>query len=115
MFERKHMGYPVVDSGRLVGIVTFEDARQVPVDRRDEIMVGNIMKRDLVVATPDEDASDIIMKISQKNVGRIPVVDEESLIGIITRNDLTNAITLLAEARENIVRPDGTIARVIRT
>jgi Zn-dependent protease/CBS domain-containing protein len=115
MFERKHMGYPVVDSGRLVGIVTFADARQVPVDRRDEIMVGNIMKRDLVVATPNEDASDIIMKISQKNVGRIPIVDGESLVGIITRNDLTNAITLLAEARENIIRPDGTIARVIRT
>ncbi len=115
MFERKHMGYPVVDNRKLVGIVTFTDARQVPVNRRDDIMVGNVMHRELIVTTPNEDASDVIMKISQKNVGRIPVVDGGSLVGIVTRNDLTNAITLLTEARDDIVRPDGTIARVIRT
>jgi Zn-dependent protease/predicted transcriptional regulator len=115
MFERKHMGYPVVDNGKLVGIVTFTDARQVPVNRRDEIMVGNIMRQDLVATSPHEDASDVITKMSQKKVGRIPVVDGELLVGIVTRNDLTNAITLLTEARDDIIRPDGTIARVIRT
>jgi Zn-dependent protease/CBS domain-containing protein len=114
MFERKHMGYPVVDNGKLVGIVTFTDVRQVPVNRREEIMVRNIMSRELIVATPDENASDIIMKMSQKNVGRIPVVEGEALVGIITRNDLTSVIMLLSEARQDIIRPNGTIAKANR-
>jgi Zn-dependent protease/CBS domain-containing protein len=111
MFQSKHASFPVVDNGALVGLITFGNVHQVPANRRDDIMVGNIMTRNVAPAKPDDEASDAFMKLAQQRLGSIPVVQEGNVVGIVTQKDVTSAMTLLGEAREQIVHPDGTVIK----
>jgi len=111
MFQSKHASYPVVDSGNLVGLITFTSVHKVPPNRRDDIMVGNVMMRNVEPVTPDEEASDVFVMLAQRRLEAIPVVQGGSVVGIITQKDVTSAMTLLGEAREQIVGPDGTVIK----
>ncbi len=95
----KHQGYPVVEDGRLVGIITIEDVRNVDPDRGDSVRVRDVMKArdELVTISPDERASDALMLMSSRDVGRLPVVEEGKLVGIITRSDIGKTIQLRTE------------------
>jgi CIC family chloride channel protein len=89
-----HMGYPVVDGGRLVGIITFEDVEKIPVEKRGETKVGEVMARNLIVTYPDESLEVALKKLADNNIGRLPVVareDERELLGILTRSDIMRA------------------------
>jgi Zn-dependent protease/CBS domain-containing protein len=111
MFQSKHASYPVVDNGTLVGLITFDNVHQVPVHRRDDIMVGNIMTRNFTPVGPYDEASDVFVKLAQRRLASIPVVQQGIIVGIITQKDVTSAMTLLGEAREQIVHADGTIIK----
>lgn len=100
MFEEKHMGYPVLEGENLVGIVTFEDARRVPFEKRNQVRVSDIMSRKIMVVSPEEPLSSVVRRMSEGNFGRVPVVDEEGrLIGIVTRTDILKSLQLLMEMR----------------
>ncbi|MBO8180391.1 MAG: chloride channel protein [Archaeoglobus sp.] len=89
-----HMGFPVVINSRLVGMVTFEDVERVPLEERDKTLVRDIMTRDLIVTYPDETLEEALIKLVDKGVGRLPVVDrkdERELLGLITRSDIMKA------------------------
>jgi len=89
-----HMGFPVVMDGRLVGMVTFEDVERVPLEERDKKLVRDIMTRELIVTYPDETLEEALIKLVDKGIGRLPVVDrndEKKLLGIITRSDIMKA------------------------
>ena len=111
MFQSKHASYPVVDNGNLIGLITFANVHQVPPNRRDEIMVGNVMMRNVEPVTPDDEASEVFVKLAQRRLESIPVVRGSSVVGIVTQKDVTSAMTLLGEAREQIVGPDGTLIK----
>lgn len=89
-----HIGFPVVENGKLIGIVTFRDVEMVPVGERENKFVKDIMMRDLIVTYPDESLEDALIKLVQKDVGRLPVVDRKMnrmLLGLITRSDIIKA------------------------
>ncbi len=68
--------FPVLQNNRLVGIVTLDDVRRVPQDEWDRVMVQNIMTphQNLVTVTPNEDASQALEKLIQRDVRQLPVV-----------------------------------------
>ena len=96
MFRERHIGYPVVDSGDLVGMVTLDDAREVRTEERDAYYVEDVMSRDVRTIHPGADAMDALRELQQQDIGRLPVVDEwGDLVGIISRTDLMTAFTVL--------------------
>ncbi len=85
--ETGHMGYPVVGD-ELEGIVTFCDVQKVPIERSKEVRVAEIMTRKLVTVTPEESLDSALRKLIEKDIGRLPVVVNGKLVGIITRSDI---------------------------
>ncbi len=81
-------GAPVVnEKGELLGLLTKSHIyRVIAQDQDPQAMVGDIMNPDLTVGHPDEKVKDIFDK-----VGRLPVVDEKVVVGMITRTDIARA------------------------
>ncbi|MEF8756932.1 MAG: M50 family metallopeptidase [Halobacteriales archaeon] len=95
MFEDRHVGYPVVEGGELVGMVTLDDAAEVTEVERDAIRVGDVMSDDLESVTPDADAMSALERMQRRGVGRLPVIEDGELVGIVSRTDLMRAFEIL--------------------
>jgi CIC family chloride channel protein len=98
--EENIRGFPVVKDGELLGIITFDDIRKVPEERQDEIHVGDVAVKDVIVAYPDENMKQVMDRLYQNNIGRLLVVERENpkkLLGIVTRTDAISAYEMAAE------------------
>ena len=96
MFVDRHTGYPVMQNGRLVGVVTLDDARSVKEVERDAYRVEDVMSAELSTIAPDADAMTALQQMQEKKVGRLPVVDETGeIVGLISRSDLVTAFNVI--------------------
>ncbi|MGH8056628.1 MAG: CBS domain-containing protein [Candidatus Entotheonellia bacterium] len=103
---------PVVQNGRLVGIVTDRDVRQTWASPAaalsthellyllDKVTVGEIMTHKLITVTPDTPLIQAAQLLHTHKIGGLPVVEGEALVGIITETDLLQALIDLLAARE---------------
>ncbi|WP_281194984.1 CBS domain-containing protein [Halorubrum sp. F4] len=96
MFEERHTGYPVMDGGDLVGMVTLEDAREVREVERDAYRVEDVMETDIASVTAETDAMSALQVMQEHGVGRLPVLDADGeLVGLISRSDLMTAFNII--------------------
>lgn len=82
---------PIVEGDRLVGLVTDRDlVMRVLAEGRDpgSTMVGEIASRDLVTVSPDDDLDRALQLMAENQVRRLPVVESDSLVGIIAQRDI---------------------------
>jgi acetoin utilization protein AcuB len=93
---------PVLDGGKLVGIVTDTDIRNArleepsPAERSgssvtDHRKVGEIMTRDVITLSPLDTIEDAALILHQKRIEAIPVVENRKLVGIIAKADVIAA------------------------
>lgn len=84
-----HEGFPVLEGGRVVGLLTRRDADRAMEHGLKRTPVRDIMNSGQVTLTPDDSVSKLEHYMVESNWGQIPVVDDEhKLIGIVTRTDL---------------------------
>lgn len=79
------------DGNEITGIVTDRDiAVQVVADSRDpsSTKVGEIASRDLVTVSPDESIGNAVRLMSERAVRRLPVVEGNRPVGIVSLGDL---------------------------
>jgi len=98
MFRERHTGYPVLDAGELVGIVTLADAKDVKPVERDAYTVGEVMSTELKTVDPDMNAMDALQEIQSDDVGRLLVVEDYELVGLVSRTDLVTAFNVIQES-----------------
>jgi CBS domain-containing protein len=82
---------PVVDAGKLAGIVTDRDivVRALAGGKGPETPVSEAMTSELFLVGPDEPAFHAIRLMGEKQVRRVPVVNSDgSLAGIISMADV---------------------------
>lgn len=95
MFRERHTGFPVVADGRLRGIVTLEDARSVSTVEREAYLVEDVMSTDVTTISPDSNAMDAFDTMQREGIGRLAVVEDGELVGLITRTDIMTALNII--------------------
>jgi acetoin utilization protein AcuB len=100
MLSRSFRHLPVVDQGRLVGVLTDRDIRyatsslcQTPRDAGDPVSL--IMSRHPLTADPLDPVEDAARIMREHKIGCLPVVDGTELVGILTGMDLLDALMTL--------------------
>ncbi len=89
-----HSGYPVVTDGELTGCVTVKDTNQVEASQRGNYRVKDIMSRDIKDVNPDTPLARALSELSRNDIGRLMVVEDGKLVGIITRSDIMKGFQL---------------------
>jgi CBS domain-containing protein len=103
---------PVVENGRLVGIVTDRDlVVRVLAEGRDPISttVREVASEDLVTASVDDDLVTALELLAKHQVRRVPVVDGDRLVGIVAQADVAREVSppWVGDVVEDISRDAG--------
>jgi len=103
---------PVSDGTRLEGIITDRDiAIRAVADGCDPCAtrVREVMSRDIIFGTEDEDIEDAARLMEQEQIRRLPVLDNnKNLVGIVSLGDIAtqgHSRALSGEALEIISQP----------
>jgi tRNA nucleotidyltransferase (CCA-adding enzyme) len=85
-------GAPVTEEGRVLGLITRRDLDAARRAHAMERTLGSRMSREVVVCTADATLEDAVALLEEHAIGRLPVLDGDTLVGIVTRSDLLAAL-----------------------
>ena len=92
MLEKGIGSVPVMDGDKMVGIVSKADFVTLAVGIAfDKITVKELMTKDLKSVSPTERLIHARRVMIESHVGRLPVIEDETLVGMITSKDLMRA------------------------
>jgi CBS domain-containing protein/anti-sigma regulatory factor (Ser/Thr protein kinase) len=100
-------GLPVVENERLVGVLSLEDIVRALQKNELSAPTSQYMTRDVVTVANYESIVTAISTFTEKQLGRLPVIDENNrLVGMITKGDITRGIlvALQKDYKEEEVR-----------
>ncbi len=95
-----HTGFPMMDEGKLKGMITFDDIRNVPLDVQKKTPAGDMATKNVITVHPDQSTKYAMDLMYQNGIGRLPVVsrdDPGKVVGIITRTDAIRAYEMAVE------------------
>ena len=103
---------PVTEGDRLIGMITDRDiaVRGVAKGNGPDTPVRDLMSNDIVCARDNDDIEEVATKMSQAQVRRLPVIDEqERLCGIVSLGDLRRETDdqTAGQALEGVSQPGG--------
>jgi CBS domain-containing protein len=95
---------PVVEDGRLIGVVTEHDITlRVVAEGRDPrtTRVEEVASRDVITIDPDQALDDALAVMAQHGLRRLPVIEEDgTLVGIVVHADVQRHVE--AERTETV-------------
>lgn len=113
-------GLPVLEKGKLVGLVTEKDLimpdvrlrfptylhfldgyiylgslRKFEKELRQAVgaKVRDVMSRNVVVARPDDSVEEVATLLVEKDISRVPVMEGKRLVGIVTKRDIVKSLS----------------------
>ena len=103
---------PVTEGDRLIGMITDRDiaVRGVAKGNGPDTPVRDLMSNDIICARDNDDIEEVASKMSQAQVRRLPVIDEqERLCGIVSLGDLSRETDdqTAGQALEGVSQPGG--------
>lgn len=97
----------ITDDETPVGIVTDRDlALRCVAEAADptELTAQNVMTEDLETINRDAGFYEAVERMSDNGVRRLPVVDDETLVGILTTDDLTELLANEQQELAEVIR-----------
>jgi acetoin utilization protein AcuB len=102
--KRRIRHIPILEEGRLVGIVSDRDLRDASPALGDperartlqEIRVADVMTREVITVDPQDSIENAAQQMYELKIESLPVVAEEELLGIVTSSDVMRALVMLA-------------------
>lgn len=84
-----HRNFPVLECGRLVGILTQKDLAEWTQQRMEqEITVAQVMSPAPIAAKPKDTLAHVLHLLNYYHLSALPVIEGHKLLGIITRSDI---------------------------
>ena len=101
---------PVVDNQRLVGVITDRDIvlRSVAKGQNLDQKISDIMTTNITTVTPDTEVHEAANIMATNQIRRLPVIENENLVGIVAIGDLAvegKYVDESGEALHNISKP----------
>lgn len=88
----RHSGVPVMRDGELVGIVSRRDVQKARDGDRLHLPVASHMSSQVLTISPQAPLEAALRTMTDADIGRLPVMDDGRLVGILTRTDLTRIL-----------------------
>ncbi|MBW2147674.1 MAG: CBS domain-containing protein [Deltaproteobacteria bacterium] len=103
--EIRHL--PVVENGRMVGMVTESDIRAVHLASMiEDITVADIMLINPIIISPDTPIEDAARFLVENRISGLPVIENDQLVGMITTTDICRAFIEIMGILESSSRID---------
>ena len=103
-----HIGAVVVTRNEHpVGIFTERDILRLTAKRPGSLettQVGDAMTQDVITASPEDQLLQIMDVMTENKVRHLPIMDGDSLVGIVSIGDLLNACRIEAENENSQLR-----------
>ncbi len=95
-FRYKYNVFPVEDEEGVIGLITIDNVKRIPKDEWGVTSLGAIVTElgEGIVVSPDETVSNVISKIFNNHIGRVLVMEEGRLVGIVSRTDIMNHLRI---------------------
>ena len=107
MVENRVGNIIIVKEGRPVGIVTESDMVAKVISKNvkpGSIKLEQLMSKPLITTKSSDDINDAVLVMAQKKIRRLPVIDEEELVGIITDADVIQASSEINQILDNLIQ-----------
>jgi Zn-dependent protease/CBS domain-containing protein len=91
--------FVVTDAGRLEGMVGLGDIKKVVREQWASTTIRQAMtpRKELEIIAPDDDGNVILQRLSEKDVGQLPVVENEKVIGVLQRGNILRRLRTRTE------------------
>lgn len=91
-YKYKFAIFPVSQDGRIIGIVSAASVKQLETGTRSQATVGSITTplSDKLIISPDDIVSTAMTRLRSNGIGRVLVMDQDNLLGIVSNTDILN-------------------------
>lgn len=87
-----HTGVPVVDEGRIVGIISRRDVEKALKHGLEHAPVKGFMTREVITVEAETSWEEVQRIMVQEDIGRVPVIEGGKVVGIVSRSDILRLV-----------------------
>lgn len=88
MLRYGHTGMPVVEDDKMVGVISRRDVDKARIHNLAHAPVKGFMSTRVVTVEPSTPVADVQQLMVEKDIGRLPVLVNGRLVGIVSRTDI---------------------------
>jgi Zn-dependent protease/CBS domain-containing protein len=92
-------GFPVVENGQVVGLVSLGDVKKVAPTDYDRLSVREVMVplSERLTIAPEEDVSVAFQRMAEEELGRLVVMERGRMLGLVTKTGLSRFLQMKLE------------------